>query len=334
MAITGPASYPPTMSEFIGHWTQANGLLGASPYVLTLPTDKSTLTLAQFTTLRQSILDQQAVVQAELTAVQVIRSGITLQKAELVKWILLFNSRLDGSFQNTKYYPSRPLVPGVGDGEMVFNDALRPVLSLWKQINDDNTPPPGVVLPLVLGDGTTYGAFASAVSALQFSYNAEGQKEPYVTVARSARNLLQDRAYEAMKVYREGAADKFALHPQLLDTLPRLSPLPGHTPERVNASAIFEAPDRSKVVYDASSDPMLESYQLRGNVGDDYSDEDAVVIATNAPGAPREFVTPFGLTQPGAKVALKVFVVLTTGNESGSATMFVSRPAAVLPLAA
>lgn len=46
-AITGPASYPPTVSEFIGHWTHANGLLGASPYALALPDDKSTLTLAQ-----------------------------------------------------------------------------------------------------------------------------------------------------------------------------------------------------------------------------------------------------------------------------------------------
>jgi hypothetical protein len=87
-------------------------------------------------------------------------------------------------------------------------------------------------------------------------------------------------------------------------------------------------------VYDASADAMLASYQIRGNAGDDYSDEDAVVIATNAPGDPREFTTPFGLNQPGAKVALKVFVILTTGNEAGSAAVFVTRPASVVPLAA
>ena len=333
MAITGPASYPPTMSEFTGQWTLANALLGASPYILTLPGDRSTVTLAQFTASRQSLLDQQGQVQTELTKLQLIRGGITLQKTQLVKWINLFNSRLDGSFQNTQYYPSRPLAPGVGEGENVFNDALRPVLSLWKQIND-NPPPPGVTLPLVLGDGTTYGAFASAVSALQFAYNEEGKQEPYVKVARSQRNLLQNRAYEAMKVYREGATDKFVLHPQLIDSLPRLTPLPGHTPERVNASAVFEAPNQSKVVYDASPDPMLERYELRGNAGDDYSDEDAVVIATHEPGDAREFVTPFGLNQPGAKIALKVYVILTTGNEAGSAALFVQRPANVQSLAA
>ena len=68
-------------------------------------------------------------------------------------------------------------------------------------------------------------------------------------------------------------------------------------------------------------------------MGDHYDEEDAVVIATNAPGAPREFITPFGLNQPGAKVALKVFVILTTDNEAGSAPMLVER-AANIPLAA
>ena len=62
--------------------------------------------------------------------------------------------------------------------------------------------------------------------------------------------------------------------------------------------------------------------------------EDVVVIATNAPDDAREFVTTFGLNQPGAEIALKVFVILTTGNEAGSAAMLVERPANVQLLAA
>ena len=327
MPITGPSSYPAVMSEFQGHWEQANGLL-SQPLVLVLPSDRSTMTLPQFTALRTSLVTQQGTVQSRLTTVQIIRGGITLKKADLIKKINLFNSRLDGYFQNTDYYESRPLAPSLNDGQGVFNDTLRAVLSLWQQINDGPAPA-GVTLPLVLGDGTNYGAFASAVSALQFAYNDEGIKEKYVSVARSRRDRLQDRAYEAMKVYREGAPDKFVLHPELIDSLPRLSPLPGHTPQAVNASAVLEGTNQSKVVYDASTDSMLESYELRGSAGDEYNDEDAVVIATNEPGAPREFITPFGLNQPGAKVALKVYVKLTTGNEAGSAAMFVQRPASV-----
>ena len=146
--------------------------------------------------------------------------------------------------------------------------------------------------------------------------------------------MIQVRAYGAMLAYRESAENKYALHPEMIESLPRLSPLPGHTPERVNASAVFEAPNQSKVVYDASEDSLLERYELRGNAGEEYSDEDAIVLATHEPGDPREFVTSFGLNQPGAQVALKVYVILTTGNEAGSAALSVQRPANVQVLAA
>ncbi len=188
-----------------------------------------------------------------------------------------------------------------------------------------------MTLPLILPDDdeTSQGAFASLVSALQFAYRHERNMAQDVTLARSDRDGIQDYEYEVMKAYRETVPTLLAEFPNLVATIPRLTPLPGHTPAAVNASAIFEAPNLSKVVHDASTDPMLESYQLRGVVGDDYRDEDAFVIDTHGPNDPREFVNPFGLTQPGARVALKVFVILTTGNEAGSAAMFVQRPLAV-----
>jgi len=69
-------------------------------------------------------------------------------------------------------------------------------------------------------------------------------------------------AYAAMKAYREGAENKFVLHPELIESLPRLSPLPGHTPESVNASELLEGANQSKVVYDASTEaPWLSVNQ-------------------------------------------------------------------------
>jgi hypothetical protein len=52
-----------------------------------------------------------------------------------------------------------------------------------------------------------------------------------------------------------------------------------------------------------------------------------MVLATHAPDAARVFEVAFGLTQAGARVALKVFVILETGNEAGSEVMVVTRPA-------
>jgi hypothetical protein len=88
------------------------------------------------------------------------------------------------------------------------------------------------------------------------------------------------------------------------------------------------------VTYETSEEATIKSYQLRGNVGDKYDEEDAVVIATHGPNDAREFITTFGLNSPGAQVSLKVFVILETGNEAGSAAMLVERPANVQLLAA
>ena len=209
--------------------------------------------------------------------------------------------------------------------------AMVAAVKLWEKLNAGPAPA-GVSLPLVLVPGnTTVAEFSSAVAALQSAYAEEQDKEQLVIISRAKRDRLQDAAYAVMKAYRESVpGSNVAQFPELVETLPRLSPLPGHTPEAVNASAVFEAPNLAKVVYEASTDRLLHSYELRGNVGQTYSAEDAVVIATHGPNELREFVAPFGLNQPGAEVALKVFVILTTGNEAGGAAMFVQRPADAL----
>jgi len=325
--ITGPSSYDSTMTEFNQHWTSANTKLAPTPLILTLP-DKTSMARAQFATLHTALLAQQDTLQTWAVDVQIARGEVNLKKAALLAKFNLFTTLLDASYQGTGYYAARPLAPSVTDGKEVFLKPLGDAMKLWKRMNE-GVAPAGVTLPLVLGDGTDQGSYASLISGLCFAYSDLEGKELDLKIARGDRNVIQTRAYAAMKMYREGAENKFVLHPELLESLPRLSPLPGHTPEAVNSSAILEGTNQSKVVYDASTESTLARYELRGNSGDDYSDEDAVVIATNEPGAPREFLTPFGLNQPGAKVALKVYVILDTGNEAGSAAMFVQRPASV-----
>ena len=109
-------------------------------------------------------------------------------------------------------------------------------------------------------------------------------------------------------------------------TLPRLRPEDtGTTPEPVAASAVYVSGATSKTVYAASEAADLREYQLRGVIGDDWDEDDVVTIATNAPGDAREFTVDFGLTQPGTRVALKVYVITTTGRERGSVVMVVER---------
>ena len=333
MAITGPASYVPTTNEFLPHWKQCNlALPPAKPLLVRLPLTDTTVSRADLQAKRDALITQQGVVQSRLQDLQLVRGSMLLQKTALLERFNQFITALEAYYQNTSFILARPYAPGVSYGQEAFSDPMGDAMKLWGKMNLAPAPA-GLTLPLTLKGGYTHGEFSSALSALQFSYSDEKDKKQDVILERGNRNKLQDEIYLVLKCYRETVPKKLEDFPVLVETMPRLTPLPGHTPAAVNASAIFVAPNSSKVVYDASTDSMLKSYQLRGTVGDDYSDEDAVVIATNAPGAPREFVVPFGLNQPGAKVALKVFVILTTDNEAGSAAMFVERPMS-LPLAA
>jgi hypothetical protein len=325
MPITGNSSYIPTMNEFIAHWGQANTALAPAALTVRLP-DNTTRTRAQFTTLRDTLQTQQNEVIGCLSVLQMQRGAIRLLKLDIMEKFTMFVNLMDGYYQETDFYAARPLAPTFQSGQEVFTRPLVDMMLLWEKMNSGPAPA-GITLPLVLADGTTQSTFASAVSGLQFAYAEERNKAQQLTLARAKRNRTQLVAYETMKAYRAAVQGRLAEFPEIVDTLPRLTPLPGHTPAPVNASAVFQAPNLAKVVYDASSDPLLERYELRGSIGEEYDEPDAVVIASRGPNDPREFMTPFGLNQPGAEVALKVFVILTTGNEAGSATMRVSRPA-------
>ena len=330
--ITGPSSYSAAMSTFGQHWLSGNTKLGPTKHFAIALLNKTTVSQVAFAGLRSTLLTQENAVQAALTNFQLARGTVLTKKNELLPKFGLFTSILDGYYQGTHFIEARPYAPSFNDGKENFLRPLGAMMTVWLKMNEGGAPP-GVSLPVLLGDNTDQGSFASALSSLCFAFGDMENKEVLLQLARGERNVTLRKAYEVMKFYREVAPGKYTLHPEMIETMPRLTPLPGHTPERVNASAMFEAPNESKIVHDASTDAMLSHYELRGNAGDDYSEHDAMLIASHEPGEPMEFLTSFALTQPGAKAAFKVFVVLTTGNEAGSAEMVVQRPVA-LPLAA
>jgi hypothetical protein len=334
VAISGPSSYDTTTQCFATHWAEADRRLSPQALVVRLPDSDTGVTLAQFITLRDALWTQQFyTVRACRIEEQIIRGGINLAKAALLKQLNLFTTLLDAYFRNTDFHDARPHAPSIGDGQEKFTDPLLDAATLWEKINDGPAPA-GVTLPLVLGDGTTQENFSDAVDALIADYRAEKRAAQETTLARAKRNRLQNRAYAIMKAYREAVPVMLVAFPAIVDTLPRLTPLPGHTPAPVEATATLVAPNLIKISHGASTDKTLRAYQLRGNVGDKYDEDDAVVLATHGPGDAREFVTTFGLDQPGVPVAFKVYVILETDNEAGSAALIVQRPAQAPPATA
>ncbi|HEV7402219.1 MAG TPA: hypothetical protein VGO11_04800, partial [Chthoniobacteraceae bacterium] len=307
MPISNNASYIPTINEFIAHWTQVNAMLPA-PLVVQ-GEDGVSRTLTEFMTLRGTIMAQAADVIGKLNAQEVARGTIDLKKEQMLAWLNEFNGLLDGYWVGTVFMKARPLAPSISMGEEKFLNPMRDVASLWTMLNGAAAPG-GVTLPLELSDGTVQADFQAAVTALQAAYIAEAMAAQEVVLARAQREASKRSAYLTMKAYRTVGPARCKQFPVLVETLPALTPAGGHTPDPVNASAVFQAPDQAKVVYDALEDAALDHYELRGNPGDAYNDDDAVTIESRLPGDAREFVTGFGLTQPGARVALKVYVVL------------------------
>lgn len=322
MPITDNASYGPTINEFLPHWGDVNAILPpAAPLVL-----KTGLTRAGLVTLRDELLAQLDLVQEELNDVETASAALVLKRQVLLARLNEFNALVDAFFEGTPLQAARPKAPGIGEGEEKFMEPLRDMKSLWAKINA-MVAPPGVALPLVLDGGLTLAGFITLLDELKAAFEAVPVAEQDLKIERLKRDAKFKVIYEALRLYRLAVPARLPGNEVLLAALPRLSPEPGSTPDAVSASAVFQAPDEMKVVYDASEEADLKEYQLRGNAGAVFKSEDAVVIATNAKEAPREFVSNFGLTQPGAKVAVSVYVVTNTGNQKGSAPMTVTRPA-------
>jgi hypothetical protein len=64
---------------------------------------------------------------------------------------------------------------------------------------------------------------------------------------------------------------------------------------------------------------------VRYVVGDDYNERLETTLQSVAKDAPRELLTHVGLSEPGAQVTFKVYVILTTANERGSNPVLVTR---------
>ncbi len=323
MAISNNASYIPTMNLFLAHWASVNTALGV-PLVV-VKEDGISSDRTGFLNVRDALQGNNATVIDKLNDVQITRGDIENLKAPLLARLNEFTGLLDAYWAATGFINARPKAPNMSDGQERFLAPMHDMASLWLKL-DAAPAPGGVTLPLTLSDGTVQADIAAQIGVLQTKCALLATCEQAVTLARADRDNNKLAAYEVMKAYRKAVPPKCRQQPALVETLPRLTPEDGHTPEPVNASAVFEAPDKSKVAYDASDDAALERYELRGNPGTEYDDDDAVVIDTNLPADPREFLTNFALTLPGAQVALKVYVVLDTDNEAGSATMVVTRP--------
>ena len=323
MPISGPASYLPTIELFLSHWDEVNTALGAGgPLMLPGGVERSNLadTRDEMEEARDAVTDNgvdRSLARADLNG------KIAALQARMVE----FNARIRGDLPVTPIAEALPLAFALGDGEASVRDGLRKIARLWTKVNAITPTPPGVTLPLKLSGDYALAAFNTDRDALRDAYRALSDAEVELAVARGGRNKLQDVIYPLLKEYRQKVLGLAPNFPQLVETLPALTPPEGRTPQAVQAQGAWDVPlTAAKITWGASVDADLQEYEVRGGPGDDYQGEDETVLGSIPAGGARELVTLFGLGSPGVTCGYKVYVVLTTGNERGSEALYVTRP--------
>ena len=153
--------------------------------------------------------------------------------------------------------------------------------------------------------------------------------ENALRLSRGKRNETQEKIHDVIRQYRSRIPAEFLPGSAILETLPRLSPLPGSTPDPVALDGTYHAATQQPVLtWAAPADPSVVKLELRGNVGPAFDAEDETLIDTFLPAGPTTWTGPFGLTTPGTAASFKIFTLTAEDNQRGSNEVTITRPAA------
>jgi hypothetical protein len=319
MTISGPASYVSTTEAFLTHWLACDTSLGAGSEIVV----SGGLNRAGLQTLLNNLVAKRTEVQADLIDQEVAREVVELQKAELLLRINQFNERIRGAFSGSKWVRALPLVPTISEAQSRFTDPLEQASALWQKVNAD----PATPAPVVLQGGFSQALFLAAIAALKTAFTGLTAAGINAKISLEERNDIQAAIYAVLKDYRSAMPTHFVKGHALIDSLPKLTPDPGSTPDAVTAGIAWDAVlAKAKLTWSESPAADLLEYEIRFCAGPTYDTDTESVIGNVTPAAAREFSTDAGLAAAGNVASFKVYVVTATGNEKGSNTVAITRP--------
>ena len=311
--------YPDVMQAFVTNWTAANA---ATPVV----TLEGGYTLATFTADRTAIVTAINNTIAAEEVAQTAAGQRDLKKSVLMLRLPQFRKLVQVLLRSTGYPNTLPTQPGrnATGGEILRH--YEEMRTVWAAINADTIP--GFTGPLLLQGGYALATFTTDLTALRAAYTAVEDKMKLAGIARKSRDLLLLAAYNHMKDYREVVPGLFAANSSIVQTLPRISPLPGATPKAVTDILwTWEAVKLlAKITFLPSTSPHITAYELRYSPNAPYDSDNETVVAALDPAGPFAFETDRGLDVPGATALFKIYAMNETDHEKGSKVVKVTRP--------
>lgn len=322
MPFSGPSSYLPTTDEFIAHWTDVNAALSPGNVTLSGP-----FNLASLTTARGNLATAITELEAAINVLEGHRTDRDNRKAAIKERMRQLGFSVRGLLADSANVGQVPRLPDFNESMGKWIIAMDDFAHIWTTINA--TPPAGFTPPLLLTGAYTAANFATDVAALKTTFTGISTAEVDVDRERDERDQIYLTIRDQLVRYRDAVQGAFAEGHALIESLPRLVPLPGHTPDAVVLSGVWNAgTSKADLSWTASDDPDLASYSVRRSGATPYDAATEVVVDTVLPGG-LALSTNSGLTVSGTTMGYKVYVVLSTGNERGSNAVSVTFPPVV-----
>lgn len=321
MPIVGIETYLPTMDEFLAHWTQVNAALGTSPLTL-----QGGYGRADLLTDRTNLAALIASVGVADSGQQMAAAGRDAAKMTVRPRVAQFRGAVKGLLPGTPFEAALPVQPLAGAVASRFLKPLDDMASLWTAINTTSPAFP-VTNPLKLAGGYVQAQFATDVAMLRTQYAAVGQADQTAKLARDRRDAVLPGIKARLIQYRNAVVSAFPPGSPLILSLPAVTPPAGATPQPVAVSGLWNsAASKGQLTWTPSLNPRVTHYAIRTSPGSTYRTRDEVTVGS-VPADATSFLTETGLAAPGATALFKVYVMTSTGNQRGSATVEIARPA-------
>ena len=323
MPISNTGSYLTTAQSFIAHWTAVNAILGANPLLL-----RGTYSLANFTADRAALQTAITALEPLTNALDAAIADRDIKKANIKPRVLQFRNAVRHYLSGNPLENSLPTQPAISSVESKFLKPFDDVAALWATVNalpaTGAGSVPGFTPPLLLLGSYPIATFNTELTALRTAYLAVSNAQVNAKIARERRDVLLPNLRLRMEQYRKAILALYPVTDPFVQSLPSLSAPSGATPAPVSASGRWDAALSKGIITIIPSDnPNLDYYSVRASPAP-YSAKNETVIGRIEKGE-TEFQTTSGLAATGSELYTRVYVVLTSGNEKGSATVKIVR---------
>lgn len=311
MALSSHASYQDSVVELLCHWRVVNGELGGEGLVLPGEVDVEVVE-----GLMLGLREKQQEMQSGENGRQIGETRVEMARGRLMGRMREFCWMLRAYWAGQPVAEVLPQLPGgMAALEHVLRAARR-VLRLWTRVNEGPAPA-GAAVPLVLAQGEDCGRaeFLAIYEELLAAQAEEEDAGVDLDVTRAERAGLERRVRGALRDFRALVPLRMGRDSVHAKSLPRLTPLPGHTPERPEVEAVV-VDGVLRLSWGPLEEPALKCWQVRVCGSGRYEVRRERVAATLPPDGPRVWETR---ATPGR--SFRVYAKLHTGNERGSRTV-------------